>query len=483
MDKDRILQSFSLFRFGARGGIGTLFTPETDEEVFRRLCELSGGCALSMQELNQLLLLAHEACVTQGFFAYYWLEAPEHTYDVRAIDGYDASWLASRPKSILSLEHFKWGLYRLYVDALLYFGNVRTAFRHFRIMRSEELSNFFQRRRIDTRALMDRGPALPLRHIPNEHRYLVSEMVSRSYGADPQTNSELKKALLEAWHLHSASGGGRTRVRDLMKDDAVKAALGDRYERTSLSATALLDEFVASESEIGQTYDRAAALYSKVRSSALRNTDLYLSMVNELDVYVATSMRLSQDFEQMAHICKQIFSAKDLQDFNLRYFDPTLCAARGHEDKGLTECLMVKCAKVLVYCAGEKESYGKDAEAAMALSLGKPVVFYCNDPGKKNFYRDTHPLTRLIDFESGVAVGAMITDSPEQVAELLARTFENRMHYKLEQRPNEPGYLRLIERQTNSVIRVQTNNDLITETFWNHYHNRRPGEALAMLSQ
>jgi hypothetical protein len=89
-------------------------------------------------------------------------------------------------------------------------------------------------------------------------------------------------------------------------------------------------------------------------------------MVNELDVYVATSMRISQDFEQMAHICEQIFSAKDLQDFNLWYFDPTLCAARSHEDEGLTECLMVKCAKVLVYCAGEKESYGKDAEVAMA---------------------------------------------------------------------------------------------------------------------
>jgi Domain of unknown function DUF29 len=31
----------------------------------------------------------------------------------------------------------------------------------------------------------------------------------------------------------------------------------------------------------------------------------------------------------------------------------------------------------LVYCAGQRESYGKDAEAAMALSLGKPVIFYC----------------------------------------------------------------------------------------------------------
>jgi hypothetical protein len=49
-------------------------------------------------------------------------------------------------------------------------------------------------------------------------------------------------------------------------------------------------------------------------------------------------------------------------------------AAEGHEDKGLIECLMVKCAKALVYCAGDRESYGKDAEAAIALSLGKPII-------------------------------------------------------------------------------------------------------------
>ena len=52
-----------------------------------------------------------------------------------------------------------------------------------------------------------------------------------------------------------------------------------------------------------------------------------------------------------------------MSDLNLRYFDPTLSAALGHEE-GLIECLMVKCAKILVYCAGKNESYGKDAEAA-----------------------------------------------------------------------------------------------------------------------
>ena len=91
---------------------------------------------------------------------------------------------------------------------------------------------------------------------------------------------------------------------------------------------------------------------------------------------------------EMAEFCDRVFEQAGLRHLNVRYFDPTLSAAEGHEDKGLIECLMVKCAKVLVYSAGSKESWGKDAEAAMALSLGKPVIFYCDDAQRERFYRD-----------------------------------------------------------------------------------------------
>ena len=172
----------------------------------------------------------------------------------------------------------------------------------------------------------------------------------------------------------------------------------------------------------------------------------------------------------MGDFCETVFSDSRLADLHLRYFDPTLSAARGHENKGLIECLMVKCAKVLVYCAGEKESYGKDAEAAMALSLGKPVIFYCDQRGKSRFYRDVHPLSRLIEFSTGVVVGSMVTDSIDEVSELLQRLFENRMQYQLGQ--HRPGYLRLKEKLTGSVVRLQTDDELLAETFWHHYHNR-----------
>jgi hypothetical protein len=133
---------------------------------------------------------------------------------------------------------------------------------------------------------------------------------------------------------------------------------------------------------------------------------------------------------------------------------------------------MVKSAKVLVYCAGKKDSFGKDAEAAMALSLGKPVIFYCDEAERERFVSEIHPLSRLIEFSSGVAVGAMVTSSESEVIELLRRIleiFENEMEYELHQRKNG---LRLVEKLTGSTVRLQTRNSLLRETFWNYYHTK-----------
>jgi hypothetical protein len=96
--------------------------------------------------------------------------------------------------------------------------------------------------------------------------------------------------------------------------------------------------------------------------------------VNELDVYVATSMRSPADFRNMARDCDYVFSRPELRELSVRYFDPTISAANCHEDKGLIECLMVKCAKAVLYFAGDRDSYGKDVEVAMALSLGRPSI-------------------------------------------------------------------------------------------------------------
>lgn len=468
-EKERILDEFKLYSFSG-GGIGSWLTEATESVVFDRLTEIEKH-PLSKAQLDQLLLLSLEGGVSSGFFEYYWRESPElHPFDVRSVPGFEERWLVSSLPYIVSREHLKWGLHRLYTDALLYFGDVRNAYRTLRTKSKDDLIMFFRSRRFDTAAIKARGPALPLRRIPKDDRYLISEMACKSYGVNPTTVSELKQALKEAWQAHHQAGGGRVTVRSLMEGATVKKKYEDRQTQLLFSVDGILEEEVNSESELDEKYKRVAELFAKTREAAVENTRFYLSMVNNLDVYVATSMRTRKDFRNMADSCEAIFGDPRLRQLELRYFDPTLSAAEGHEDKGLIECLMVKCAKALVYCAGEKESYGKDAEAAMALSLGKPVIFLCDHHQRSRFYREVHPLSRLINFESGVAVGAMVTDKAEDVAELLRRLFENKMEYELEQ--PKPGYLRLVEKLTRSVVRLQTNDALLAQTFWNYYHNR-----------
>jgi hypothetical protein len=420
-------------------------------------------------QLNQLLAFGHEAPVSENFFRYYWLEAPrDHPYDTTSIPNYSEVWLQSA--AIMSLAHLKWGLYRIFTDGLLWFGNVRTAFRNLRSLNADELRRFFTHRRFDTKLIKERGPALPLEKIAKDDRYLIAEMACKSYG-DGGSTGDLKAALNVAFRTHEEKGGGPIKIKDLLQGNFPADRYAGRQPEFIFSADDVLEEDVASLTELDAKYEAIATKFLAARESALKNTRFYLSMVGDLDVYVATSMRTRQDFREMATSCETIFSDLRLRDLQLRYFDPTLSAAAGHEDKGLIECLMVKCAKVLVYCAGEKESWGKDAEAAMALSLGKPVIFYCNHETRHRFYRDVHPLSRLIDFNTGVAVGTMVTDSLDEVSELLFQIFENKVEYVLEQ--PKPDYLRLKEKLTDSVVRLQTSDSMLSETFWNHYHGRR----------
>jgi hypothetical protein len=135
---------------------------------------------------------------------------------------------------------------------------------------------------------------------------------------------------------------------------------------------------------------------------------------------------------------------------------------------------MVKMAKVILYFAQYKESLGKVSEYAMGLSLGKPVIILCPDDGlgheRYDFYRNSHPLTRLVEFKTGIVNGAMITYKVDDVVRLLGRIFTNTMEYNLERKEGTDAYYLLRERLTDTTVRVATDNKLLTESFWNNWH-------------
>jgi hypothetical protein len=424
---------------------------------------------LSQTHLNQLLHLNHEASFSSGLFRYYFLEAPvNHTYPVgMVLDGVPKH----SPESVDSIDQLRLGLHRFFMDALLFWGNFRTAYRSLRDLSYEGLVSFFVGKRMDTLQMQRRGSILPFEPIPADDRYLIAELACKAYTPKKgNTESLLETELLKAY---KASGLTKVPVKVLISM-AEQANETDLQAQLSFkfSCEEFLEAVIESDEQLRSRIREVAQRFARARERALQNTENYLSIVNELDVYVATSMRTREDFREMSRNCQSIFQQEKLSSFKLRYFDPTNSAAESHEDKGLIECLMVKCAKVLIYFAGERESFGKDVEAAMALSLGKPVIIYCypTPEGEKRmrFFRDIHPLSRLIDVESGVPVGAMITNQLDVVVELLYRIFANEMEYDIEH--DGDGYFRLIERLTRSVVRLQTNSKILRESFWNYYH-------------
>lgn len=462
---ESIKESLRLFTGGA-GGFDSLFTGDGADEICRRLRDLLQD-GMSCSHLNQLLALVHQPPISNGFFKYYWLSAPPHIYDVTVLADFDETY--TRVDSVLTLDQLAWGLRRLYTDSLLLYGSIQNGFRSLRSQAFESLCEQFGRRRYDDLAMARRGDFFPLEKISQDERYLIAEQACKSF--DPAEGNESANLLLilkGAWALHVKNGGGRVPFKQLLSTFCAANVDKGKQEQFEFSADELMALEITSEEELLRHYDAVARTFARARQSALKHTELYLSMASDLDVYVATSMRTRQQFRDMARTCELIFNHVAVKHLRLRYFDPTLSAAPGHEDKGLIECLMVKCAKVLIYMAGEKDSYGKDAEAAMALSLGRPVIFLCDEAHRRHFFSEIHPLSRLIDFQTGVAVGAMATSSAEDAARLLGRIFENKVQYEVEH-PRQ-GYFRLKETITGSVVRLQTNNRLLRETFWNCYH-------------
>jgi hypothetical protein len=150
MNASQILEEMKLFSLGGEG-IGGWITPSTDSRIFERLAKLDEE-PLSKEQLNQLLILGKESPVSPDFFNYYWLEDPlEHPYPVGLLPGFTKKWVQQN-SVIVSLDHLRWGLYRLYVDSLLYFGHVRIAYRQLRALSRSELAAFFGARRSTLRA-------------------------------------------------------------------------------------------------------------------------------------------------------------------------------------------------------------------------------------------------------------------------------------------------------------------------------------------
>ena len=281
MPKETILEQLHLFSLGGEG-IGGWLTQKTDDRVFDRLDDIQNQ-QLTRTQLNQLLGFGHQAPVSDDFFSYYWLECPvKHPYAVEQLPGFEPRWIEGTT-GITSLPHLNWGLYRLFVDGLLYFGNVRTAFRRLRILTRQELDSLFQSKRFDTDAIKQRGDVLPLEPILRDNRHLISEMACKSFGDDSGSESVIRQALKEAYEKYRRKGGGSVTFNQLLSGE-LPNSYSDRQGEFKLSMEDVLEESITSEKDFDTKFGSVADKFFAARKAALNNTQHYLSVVNDLDV-------------------------------------------------------------------------------------------------------------------------------------------------------------------------------------------------------
>ncbi|MBD3249455.1 hypothetical protein GF336_05400 [Candidatus Woesearchaeota archaeon] len=449
----------------------------TQEDLFPIIIGLEaltdGG--LSWTRLNQILYYYSQAAMSHGFFRYYFLEAPSrHPYPVSQIFENQTYKPPNGVDEIKTMDQLKWGLYRFFHDAMLYWGNFHQAYAYLHKHSHKEIESFFESNRFDERHLITRGSVAGPEDIPFQNRYLVSERACEIYNQNimsivdakhvkyvVQASEELKDGKKEI-----NSSELKVKAKEIAEKEGQLELLELMYEDTEQKIIALED--------IESIYTKQKDIFNKCKKKARKNTDLFLSCCNDLDVYVATSMRRRKDFEYIGELCEGIFRHDKLKKYDIRYFDPTLSVAKHHEDKGIIECLMVKTSKLLIYLSQYKESLGKVSEYAMALSLGKPVIVLCPSDEKgialSKFYKENHPLMRLVEFQSGIVCGAMITYKIEDVIKLIDRIFSNKMEYSLCKKKDSDKYYLLKERLTGSTVRAVTDNTLLTKAFWNNYH-------------
>lgn len=234
-------------------------------------------------------------------------------------------------------------------------------------------------------------------------------------------------------------------------------------------------------SDKSQIDPKVAERSEHIKRIGKQNTQEYLTL-DILDVYIATSMREPCEYESFTKLLNDVFKNPDLERLNIRYFDPTIAFSENRIAKGLLEALMLKRAKVTLYVAGEKDTFGKDSECAATLVQGKPVVVYVEEASgerkerldqRANMFKSIHPLGLQVCHETGVANGVIVVRNPLVCREVLKDILLHHLRVRLDKETESDkitgvGYV-LKEDRTGSILRVAADDKVLVRAFENFY--------------
>jgi len=421
---------------------------------------LADGNFLDRERINILISFWHLPPMTQHFYDYYFGDV------------------------IDSIEKFTKGINRFIKDAIWHFGDFQRAY--YALIDEEEMTieDRYNAHNFNLNEFGQRLPWTLIKPIKPEDRgllgYVSGEKPFRQKAV--LSNAEEIIKVLED-KAEEFSGLSTDKIADAVletlkeKMPDMKKTLEEIREMSSLRDLDLFSSAKMEENKI--VIDTAKAEIEKtiqkvdeVKNAGRQNQEQYLRNIESIDVYVATSMRDDKEYQEMYEFVRNTFDDSKLKEFNLRFFDPTLCYCDSRLDKGIIECLLVRSSKLTIYCAQEGDTFGKDSELAATLVQGKPVIVFVPQGSEKldrraNIFKEFHPLGLQIGLYDGVARGVIVVRSPEECVEIIRRIITNSLEVDI--KFEEHGIV-LREKLTNSVVRVMSGWGTLSSTFWNNFH-------------
>lgn len=412
-------------------------------EILDSVFPSTGEFKLDREKLNRLLLNCERQMVSEHFYSYFF-------------------------PSVATLEDFEAAVERFRVKAMWLYGNFDFALKKLGICEKHEFDR--EIRKTEPRSSADlerREPFNDIESIPKDDLGLLGYVSGKQKIADLEICVELLSL------LHDEP----TRIAEILgsvgteKQKKVSETLAGYEIPFPSSGVGDLDAGKV-EGMLGRIKALTDSLRSRQQKAieiGLRNTHRYLTLPH-LDVYVATSMRTQEDYENQHAFIESVFTNSVIKNLKLRYFDPTLSYADDRITKGLVEMLMLRRARVTIYTASKDDTLGKDSELAATLAQGKAVIAYV-PPGldrKAELLRVDHPLGLQIDIKTGVAHGIIVVRSPEHCAQMLRKVLLRDLAFSIR---HEKGNFLLEETETHSVVRVVSDDPYLTHAFWTFFHH------------
>ncbi|OFW10387.1 MAG: hypothetical protein A3H96_02230 [Acidobacteria bacterium RIFCSPLOWO2_02_FULL_67_36] len=411
------------------------------DECLKLIIVDSGRVLLPIARFNELMLHCGRPLVSAWFFEYFFR-------DIETIDQFEAA-----------VERFR-------IAAMWVYGNFKFAHRALGTCSEEEFS---QRIRQTKPRLpeADRQPFTEIEDIPDDELPMLGYISSGRVKAIAGIITEVERMVADPAHaldIWRGLGPVATKFGEALR------AFGFRLEIVDGALASTPPELPALLAALKEREPQLMAKLTGAQEKGRRNTHRYLTLPY-LDVYVATSMRSDDDFIEQHRFVKQVFEDPEPAPLRLRYFDPTLSWVKSRITKGLVEALMLRRAKVTIYNAGERETLGKDSELAATLAQGKPVIVYVREgaayDARADNYRADHPLGLQIALSTGVAHGIIVVRTAAQCARLLRRVLLRELPLEVR---HEEGNYQLVELETQSVLRVVSDDPLLTHSFWAFFH-------------